>query len=239
MEAGNGAGELSYRVCEMANKEQLAILKQGVVAWNKWREEHPDAEIDLRGAKLDELDLSGANFRKADIRSASFKKAMLNGADFGGSRFYCRDSYVLYHDYLNIEPTRELFDNSNENLSISLYENTILADDDVRNLLVRGNRQGISLKGKNLKGAYLVGFDLCDTDLRETNLVQANLSSANITGAKLYGSARENWIIDCGPARVDHARNQDNRFIPDQSCQYPKMLQNAAGGLRRRSAAHA
>ncbi|CAK8718194.1 hypothetical protein GKODMF_09780 [Candidatus Electrothrix gigas] len=48
----------------MANREQLKILEQGVAAWNAWRGEHPDAKIDLRGAKLGR-DLSGANFWKA------------------------------------------------------------------------------------------------------------------------------------------------------------------------------
>ncbi|XCN74482.1 MAG: pentapeptide repeat-containing protein [Candidatus Electrothrix aestuarii] len=66
----------------MANKEQLEILKQGVETWNAWREEHPDAKINLRGAKLDGLDLSGANFREADIRGASFKNAILVRTDF-------------------------------------------------------------------------------------------------------------------------------------------------------------
>jgi len=31
----------------MANEEHLKILKQGVEAWNKWREENPDIEPDL------------------------------------------------------------------------------------------------------------------------------------------------------------------------------------------------
>jgi len=66
----------------------------------------------------------------------------------------------------------------------------------VRELLVYGNGQRLSLKGKNLKGARLVDFDLCSLDLRETDLRQTNLSGADITGAKLWGSARENWIID-------------------------------------------
>ena len=36
----------------MANPEHLAILKQGVEAWNEWREGNPDATIDLREAML-------------------------------------------------------------------------------------------------------------------------------------------------------------------------------------------
>ena len=31
----------------MANKEHLAILKQGVEVWNKWRKENPEIKPDL------------------------------------------------------------------------------------------------------------------------------------------------------------------------------------------------
>ena len=34
----------------MANEEHLAILKQGVKAWNKWRRENPMIEPDLISA---------------------------------------------------------------------------------------------------------------------------------------------------------------------------------------------
>jgi uncharacterized protein YjbI with pentapeptide repeats len=40
----------------MANDEHVALLKQGVAAWNAWREENPNIQPDLSGAKL-----SGAN----------------------------------------------------------------------------------------------------------------------------------------------------------------------------------
>ena len=36
----------------MANPEHLKILKQGVKVWNKWCEENPDIEPDLRRAEL-------------------------------------------------------------------------------------------------------------------------------------------------------------------------------------------
>ena len=31
----------------MANEEHVALLKQGVEVWNKWREENPDIKPDL------------------------------------------------------------------------------------------------------------------------------------------------------------------------------------------------
>ncbi len=40
----------------MANEEHLAILKQGVKAWNAWREEHQETLPDLEHANLDRAD---------------------------------------------------------------------------------------------------------------------------------------------------------------------------------------
>ena len=36
----------------MANPEHLQILKQGVEAWNQWREQNKGIRPDLRGANL-------------------------------------------------------------------------------------------------------------------------------------------------------------------------------------------
>jgi uncharacterized protein YjbI with pentapeptide repeats len=215
------AGERPYGVCKMANKEQLAILKQGVAAWNKWREEHPDAKIDLRRARLSGLDLSGANFRKADIRGANFFKSILVKADFSWANINLASKMTVVTNFSSSDLTHAIFDNSCLGVAIfddaiitwtswknseivdkdlvytfNSYKNTIIDDQDTHKLLVRGNGQGLSLKGKKLQGAHLVNADLRNLDLRETDLMQANLSGADITGAKLYGSARENWIID-------------------------------------------
>ena len=37
----------------MANPEHLEILKQGVEVWNKWQQENPKIQPDLRDADLD------------------------------------------------------------------------------------------------------------------------------------------------------------------------------------------
>jgi hypothetical protein len=69
----------------VADKEQLAILKQGVQVWNKWREEHPEVIINLTKANLMRANLSGANLAGADLRKADLRKADLRYADLAGA----------------------------------------------------------------------------------------------------------------------------------------------------------
>ncbi|MCI5136159.1 MAG: hypothetical protein D3920_14065 [Candidatus Electrothrix sp. AW2] len=78
----------------MADRKQLKILKQGVAAWNAWRQENPDAKINLRMMKADKRwknlrtmevkrkCLKGVNLRDADIKSANFIFTDLSKADF-------------------------------------------------------------------------------------------------------------------------------------------------------------
>ena len=73
----------------MANDEHVAILKQGVAAWNAWRDENPDicpdlSEADLRGANLSEANLIpnlGANLRGANLIRAQLGLANLGDAN--------------------------------------------------------------------------------------------------------------------------------------------------------------
>lgn len=99
----------------MANRKQLAILKQGVDEWNKWREDNPDVEIDLRGTNLIGLDLSGANFRKADVRGTLFGKSVLK-SDFTGA---------IVGEY-NIENICHVTDFSCSDLTSSVFDNILI-----------------------------------------------------------------------------------------------------------------
>jgi hypothetical protein len=77
----------------MANEEHVALLKQGVAAWNAWRRGNPDVRpdfswADLRGMNLtptDEMGVSGADLRVANFRGADLRGARLLGANFGGA----------------------------------------------------------------------------------------------------------------------------------------------------------
>jgi uncharacterized protein YjbI with pentapeptide repeats len=64
----------------MANEEHVKILKQGVKAWNEWREKNPPITPGLAGANLYKADLTRANLYEADLSEADLSKANLNKA---------------------------------------------------------------------------------------------------------------------------------------------------------------
>jgi hypothetical protein len=65
----------------MANPEHLAILRQGLEAWNKWRCENSGVIIDLSSANLYQADLSFANLYQANLYQANLYQANLTGAN--------------------------------------------------------------------------------------------------------------------------------------------------------------
>lgn len=74
----------------MAHEEHIALIHQGVVAWNQWRADNPDIMPDLVGAGLGGLDLTGANLdnahlKKADLRGTILNRASLVRADLAGA----------------------------------------------------------------------------------------------------------------------------------------------------------
>jgi uncharacterized protein YjbI with pentapeptide repeats len=71
----------------MADEERLQIIRQGVVAWNKWRKKHAESfRPELGRAFLDVTDLREANLREANLREANLREAKLGGADLSGAK---------------------------------------------------------------------------------------------------------------------------------------------------------
>jgi uncharacterized protein YjbI with pentapeptide repeats len=85
----------------MANPGHRAKLKEGVKAWNEWREENSAITADLveanlrnanfeganlGGAHLKGTNLLGVNLKGADLREAFLVKANLEGADLRGAK---------------------------------------------------------------------------------------------------------------------------------------------------------
>src|SRR5437763_372446 len=71
----------------MTSQEHLDILRQGVKAWNQWRQEHPDIQPNLSGANLVNADLSGTHLRGANLSGADLSDANLTEARVGWTVF--------------------------------------------------------------------------------------------------------------------------------------------------------
>jgi uncharacterized protein YjbI with pentapeptide repeats len=68
------------RVTVVADEAHLEIIRQGVEAWNRWRQDYPGAKPDLSGADLTDADLGGADLAGADLTEAALRKAYFGEA---------------------------------------------------------------------------------------------------------------------------------------------------------------
>ncbi|HVP49880.1 MAG TPA: toll/interleukin-1 receptor domain-containing protein [Candidatus Bathyarchaeia archaeon] len=133
----------------MANPEHLAILKQGVGNWNKWRHDHSDVKPDLsrsnlqeaslRGANLTRADLAGANLAVADLTAAQLMSASLNQADLTGADLTWANLFGANFGDANL--------------------------------------QGTNLLGTVIAGTYLAGADFTEADMWQASLADLDLSA--------------------------------------------------------------
>ncbi|MBZ5658504.1 MAG: toll/interleukin-1 receptor domain-containing protein [Acidobacteriia bacterium] len=113
----------------MANPEHLAKRKEGVEAWNRWRNKHPEITPDLSQADLSRANLSGANLKLANLSGAYLHRANLTRADLSGAHLAESD---LSHSDLFRANLREAdlsgSDLSEANLSGANFSNTGFSD---------------------------------------------------------------------------------------------------------------
>ena len=147
----------------MANPEHLAKLKEGVEAWNAWRETNPDVRPDLDGADLREADLRRANIREANLRETSLYRADLSEA-------YLSGAYLSGADL------------NKANLFRANLSGAILS---------KANLIGASLYGANLSEADLSGADLRAASLIKTKLHGTDLTGAHIYGISAWNVERD------------------------------------------------
>ncbi|MCI0399092.1 MAG: toll/interleukin-1 receptor domain-containing protein [Chloroflexi bacterium] len=138
----------------MANEEHLAILKQGVEVWNRWREDNPSVQPDLSEADLSEEDfseadlfgvnLNGANLNRANLNKVDLREADLSGADLRAANL--READLFGTDFSGADLSgADLF----------------WAD------LIGADLHGANLIRADLSGAGLSGADLSEADLSE------------------------------------------------------------------------
>ena len=151
----------------MAIPQHLEVLKQGVAAWNKWRNDNPGEEPDLAGAKLSKTDLKGANFRETDLRWADLTRTDLSSA------------------FLNRADLRRA------NLSQAIFKMANLSEANLSETYL----SGADLSEADIKKAFFIRSDLASADLSNSDcqradfrwayLIKARFNGANLSGANL------------------------------------------------------
>ena len=190
----------------MANPDHIALLKKGVVAWNKWRDEKPDIIPQLRGASLgggnlngadlSRVDLTGADLNAANLRKARLTRANLSGAKLSGAKLSGAD---LYEANLTEASLTEA------NLRGAVLSGADLSGADLRKArltranLSRAHLSKARLIKANLSRANLIGANLSGADLSRADLTGTNLSGANLNGADLEAAT----LVDTGLTGAD------------------------------------
>jgi hypothetical protein len=80
----------------MANDEHVALLKQGVDAWNAWRDEDRNIRPDLSGANLGKANLSTAClYERCMVLARGLSKLYLDDVTNGGTCGRCHPNITL------------------------------------------------------------------------------------------------------------------------------------------------
>jgi uncharacterized protein YjbI with pentapeptide repeats len=160
----------------MADEEQLAVLRQGVDAWNAWRKRNPVIKPVLCHVDLAGVDLSwGADLCRADLHKAELTRATLTGADLTQT------------------------DLSEANLSwADLSWGADLSGSNLTGAhIAKASLFKVNLTAANLTDVNLTGADLTGANLTEANLIGADLSDANLTGANISHAGLRGAVLEC------------------------------------------
>ncbi len=175
----------------MANEEHLKILKQGVKAWNRWRDRNastlrlgiPTWSM-ISGIDLQHADLRGMNLSQVDLSRTDLTGADLTGTDLTGAdlRWASLDKATLKEALLGkkIERGGETYHGADISQRTRLGGAQLSEAD-----LTKTNLNGADLFGANLHGANLQSANLEEADLSWTDLKDANLKGATLVRAKL------------------------------------------------------
>jgi uncharacterized protein YjbI with pentapeptide repeats len=197
----------------MANSDHVVILRQGVAAWNAWRENYPNIEPDLtevdlsglglRGANLYKSKLSRSNLRRCDLSNAFLRKAVLDEADLSDgdltevnlseallSRAYLMRAHLTNGNLERVEARKADFSHADLSRAILKYADLRKASIEQADLqgtdLNSAILQEITAREANLEEANLEYADLCEANFRAAKLCKANLHGARLVGAILH-----------------------------------------------------
>jgi len=145
----------------MANPEHLAILKQGVEVWNRWRRENRGVVPDLSEANLEDHILEGANLQHGNLKRVNLRGANLSQANL--------DWTNLIHACL-----------SESLLTNAIFREAYLLDTDLH----RADLSGADFRKAHLSEVNLSGAVLKNTDFTESLVSRLLLCEVDLSQAK-------------------------------------------------------
>ncbi|MGJ3252941.1 MAG: pentapeptide repeat-containing protein [Elainellaceae cyanobacterium] len=165
----------------MTIAEHLALIRQGVEAWNEWRKKDP-ATPNLSQANLSHVTLTQINFKWADLNQANLSHADLSDANLTWANLSQANL-----NQANLEQTMLRWANLTQvNLSQANLTNADFRGANLRLAnLSRADLSNAELSGQDRNGVILIGADLKDANFNRANLSQANLSRADLSRANL------------------------------------------------------
>jgi uncharacterized protein YjbI with pentapeptide repeats len=191
----------------MAHPEHLEQLKQGVAAWNRWRQEHPEIQPDLSeldtadlvAGKLDrflnEVDFRHVVLRNARLSGVFFANAHLQGtdlseADLYGARFWkadltgacLRNAVIELAVFAGAQLQRA--DLTNAEGAISELD----GDSDGPPAGVSGPFSAANLRYAILNNAHFESARFRGVNLEEAMCVQTRFNYADLNNANLHGA---------------------------------------------------
>jgi uncharacterized protein YjbI with pentapeptide repeats len=168
----------------MANAKHLAILKQGVEVWNRWRQEqrksYGEERLDLRGAELRSADLVKVNFGRSYITSRH-----------GGMHF-------AYVDLRGADLSEALLMGANF-LEADLSEARLTRADLAGAILKEANLFSADLNGASLNNASFWHGDLRGSDWNGVLLGETVFADVDLSGVRNLATC-----LHLGPSIVDH-----------------------------------
>jgi uncharacterized protein YjbI with pentapeptide repeats len=191
----------------MANDEHVAMLKQGVAAWNAWRDENPHvypnlSETDLSGENLINANLSGANLNGAILREANLNGANLNGATLFQANL--AGAKLIEAKLIQANLSGAMLRRTNltgailpgADFSMTDLTRADFTNADLRKAILGGaDLRGAILTNANLRGAYLQHATLVETILRGADLRECHIYGISAWNLELEGTKQQNLVI--------------------------------------------